>query len=256
MPWVIPPRRCTNGGVPYNADHPHVEWSHAFNDIARDYENEVVILTGAGDIFIGEHEPPPPYDRSDGDGNTGAALVGKVPPRDPNYWDHPYQNGKFIMMNLLSIECPVIGVVNGPALTHAELAVLSDIVLCSDTAVFQDQPHFEAGLYAPGDGVALVWPLVLGINRGRYFLLTGQKIDAQQARELGVVNEVLPRGELLPRAYAIASEILKRPKLVRRYSRVLLTQSLKQAMLDHVGYGLALEGLGVAARHLDSEFDG
>lgn len=52
------------------------------------------------------------------------------------------------------------------------------LVIASDTATFQDAPHFPNGI-VPGDGVHIVWPLLLGPNRGRYFLLTGQRLSAQ-----------------------------------------------------------------------------
>jgi enoyl-CoA hydratase/carnithine racemase len=86
----------------------------------------------------------------------------------------------------------------------------------------------------------------LGINRGRYFLLTGQKLSAQEALNLGVVNEVLPREKLLPRAWELAAQLMKQPLLTRRYARVVLVQQLKRLMLDNLGYGLALEGLGAS----------
>ena len=81
---------------------------------------------------------------------------------------------------MLDIEVPMIAAVNGPARIHAEIPVLCDIVLASEDAVFQDLPHFINGTVAR-DGVHLVWPLLLGLNRGRYFLLTGQELSAQQA---------------------------------------------------------------------------
>jgi enoyl-CoA hydratase/carnithine racemase len=116
-------------------------------------------------------------------------------------------------------------------------------VLAAEGAEFQDAPHFPNGV-VPGDGVHVVWPLVLGPNRGRYFLLTGQKLSAKQAFDLGVVSEILPRDRLLPRAWELAREITKRPSLSVRYARVAITQNLKKLMLENLGYGLALEGLG------------
>ena len=85
---------------------------------------------------------------------------------------------------------------------HAEIPVLSDIVLASENATFQDAPHFPRGVVL-GDGVHVVWPLLLGQNRGRYFLLTGQTLSAQEAHELGVVAEVLPREK--PSAQGLAA---------------------------------------------------
>lgn len=232
-----------DGPVKYDVDydwkHPHVEWSHCFNDIARDYENEIVIITNGGDNFLTEDRAP--Y-------ASNAGMVGKEDPIPPGAWDWVQHNGKALQMNLLNIECPVIGAIRGQAQVHAELATQSDIVLCSEDTILQDLPHFESGGYAPGDGVGLHWPTVLGSNRGRYFLLTGQRLTAAEALSLGVVQEVLPKDKVLQRAQELAQDILRRPKLIRRYTRILTTQIARQQMLDHLGFGLALEGLSVAGR--------
>ena len=91
----------------------------------------------------------------------------------------------------------------------------------------------------------VVWLLLLGVHRGRYFLLTGQKISAEEAPGLGIVGEVLPKGQLMARARVLADEFAKKPPLALRYTRVALTQHLKRAMQDLLGYGLVIEGLGV-----------
>jgi 6-oxocamphor hydrolase len=216
----------------------HEELSHAFYDIARDPRNRCVILIGKGSAFCARMDS--------GGGPAGLRVSGAADRGDVGLpslaWDHIYNDAKYLLMNLLNIEVPMIAAVNGPALIHAEIAVLCDIVLASPRATFQDAPHFINGV-VPGDGVHVVWPLVLGPNRGRYFLLTGQTIDAPEALSLGVVNEVVGADRLLARAWELAKEIVKRPSLAVRYARVALTQQLKLMMLEHLGYGLALEGL-------------
>jgi enoyl-CoA hydratase/carnithine racemase len=217
---------------------PHEELSYAFMEIARDHENRCVIITGTGDAFCAEVDI--------GGGRGAKVPQGKGAPAPfgvkSSTWDHIYNDAKHLLMNHLNIEVPMIAAVNGPALIHAELAVLCDIVIASENAEFQDAPHFPNGV-VPGDGVHVVWPLVLGPNRGRYFLLTGQKLSAQQALDLGVVSEVVSREKLLPRAWELAEIVTAKPALAVRYARVALTQQLKKLMLDNLGYGLALEGL-------------
>ena len=223
----------TNGDSLQWGGIPHQELPEAFADIGSDPDNLVVIMTGTGDAFTG----PPGTPES-------------VPKRTPREWDKTYWEGKHLLSNLLDIEVPMISAINGPALRHSELPLLCDIVLAAEEASFQDSGHFINGLI-PGDGMHIIYPLLLGLNRGRYFLLTGQTIGARQAQELGLVSEVLPRQELLPRAWELAEQLTKQSPLVLRYSRVLLTQYVKRQMHDLLGYGLALEGLGSADNLLD-----
>lgn len=120
-------------------------------------------------------------------------------------------------------------------------------MLCAEHTEFQDEHHFPSGI-VPGDGAHVMWPLLLGANRGRYFLLTGQKISARDALSLGLVSEVLPKGQLLRRAWELANQLAEKPRLVLRYTRVAMVEHLKRLMLEDLGYGLALEGLGFSSR--------
>lgn len=138
----------------------------------------------------------------------------------------------------------MISAINGPAYRHPEIPLLCDIVLAADGARVQDSGHFINGM-VPGDGVHIVFPLLMGWNRGRYFLMTGQDLSVQEAKEAGLVNEVLPRDQLLPRAWELAEQIVKQPPLTIRYTRLLVTHYLKSMMHDMLGYGLALEGMAL-----------
>jgi enoyl-CoA hydratase/carnithine racemase len=220
----------TNGGTLVWGGGPHAQFGPAFYDIGRDPENKIVIMTGTGDSFIEEINPD--------------ILSERLPKSKitPTIWDHIYSDAKRLLTNLLDIEVPIIAAVNGPVNIHAELAVLSDIVLAAEHAAFADAPHFPNGL-VPGDGVHVVWPYLLGRNRGRYFLLTGQRLSAREAQQLGVVNEVLPADKLMPRARELARQILRQPPLTVRYARVVMVQELKKLMVEHLSHGLALQGM-------------
>lgn len=215
---------------------PHAELGLCFADIAADRENHVVILTGAGDVFCDQMMA-----------GTGGIKFG------PAEFDMVYSHAKRLLNNLLSIEVPIIAAVNGPAHIHAELALFSDIVITADHATFRDSPHFPSGL-VPGDGVHILWPALLGPNRGRYFLLTGQTLNAAEALNLGVVSEVMPAAALMDRARSLARMILQRPILARRYARDVMTHEYKRLLHNLLGYGLALEGLG-AVEHWPENFE-
>ena len=211
---------------------PHGELVQAFLDIGRDRENHVVIMTGTGAEFSG---PAP-----DPKANMSNHAMG------PEEWGELGWEAKHLLTNLLLIDVPMIAAVNGPAVRHAELPILCDIVLASETACFQDSAHFVNGL-VPGDGVHVAFPAAMGLNRARYFLLTGQVLHAVEAKEMGLVNEILSAEKLLPRAWELARMIMKQPELNRRYTRVLLTEQVRRQMNDLLAYGLALEGLAITA---------
>jgi enoyl-CoA hydratase/carnithine racemase len=209
----------------------HAELEQAFLDVGRDAENHVIVLTGAGKEFSGPAITPS-ADRA-------------VPKLTAEQWGKLGSESRRFTMNMLNIEVPMIAAINGPALRHPELPLMCDIVLATETAAFQDSAHFIGGL-VPGDGVHVIFPMLMGMNRGRYFLLTGQTVSANDALQMGLVNELLPAATLLPRAWELARQLMRQPALNRRYTRILLTEHLRRQMNDLLAYGLALEGMAIA----------
>ena len=226
----------TDGGPLQWGRRPHAELEEAFLNIGRDRENQLVIMTGTGEEFSG------PVAKAES--NRAAHQ------QTPDEWAELGWESSRLLSNLLAIDVPMISAVNGPAARHAELPVMCDIVLASKNATFQDSAHFVGGL-VPGDGVHVVFPMIMGLNRGRYFLLTGQVLDADQALQAGLVNEVLPRKKLLPRAWELAGQIMQQPEMNRRYARLLLTEQLRRQINELLPYGLALEGLAITRREDD-----
>ena len=162
----------TRGGPLEFNGYVHEALVHAFRDIGDDPDNHVVILTGTGDEFCTRISP---------DGFDFFTPTG---------YDKIRREGTKVLENILDIEVPMIAAINGPVTVHSEYALLCDIVLAAEGAYFQDAPHPAFGI-VPGDGLHVVWPEVIGEIRGRYFLLSGQKLSAAEAKEYGAVNEVV-----------------------------------------------------------------
>ncbi|MFE1664530.1 enoyl-CoA hydratase/isomerase family protein [Microbacterium sp. P02] len=226
----------TDGGSLQWVTAAHREYEQLFRAIAKDRANLVVILTGCGSDFSGPE----------------ASLAGSnhIGSRTPDEWDQFRSGGKELLLNLLDIEVPIVAAVNGPARRHAEIPLLSDIVIASQSAVFQDSAHFVNDV-VPGDGMHVVMPLLLGYNRGRHFLYTGREIHAQEAYDIGLIAEIHPAEALLGRAWEIARELAGRRDIVRRHTRLAVTQLLKVQLMEVLEYGLGLEAL--AAIHTEKE---
>lgn len=216
----------TDGGPCVWGAAPHAEVADALGLVAQDRDARVVVLTGTGSDFLQLPAGGPEW-----------LARGALP---ASGWDRVMREGNRLIHNLLDVEVPMVAAVNGPAVVHSELALLCDVVLASETAVFADAAHFPGGL-VPGDGMQVLWPLLLGPNRGRHFLLTGQQLDAHEAKALGVVGEVLAPEALLPRAHALAAGLAAHNPVLLRSTRAVLTRPLKRAMADDLHLGLALE---------------
>lgn len=208
----------------------HGRLGDLFSDIGSDAGNRVIILTATGDRFMVA---------SDMDTSAFEATH----PYTPEMHLHFVPESMRLIQTYLDIEVPVIAAINGPISVHAEIPVLSDIVLASDDCHFSDPFHFKNHI-VPGDGVQVIWPIMMGLNRARHFLLTAAQVSAQEAHTIGFVNEVLSRDALMTRARELGRQLLDVPDTTLRATRVLFTRTLKRAIMEDLPLGLAMEGLG------------
>src|SRR5262249_45818399 len=139
-----------------------------------------------------------------------------------------------------------IAAINGPAVgLGATLALLCDTIFISDTATVAD-PHVKVGIVA-GDGGAVAWPLAIGPARAKQYLMTGDALTGADAERLGLVNSVVPAGELQAQALAFAERLAAGAPLAVRYTKLAVNQLLKQAMATAFDYSTAMEVLTFAS---------
>jgi enoyl-CoA hydratase/carnithine racemase len=225
----------TDGGpFQWNLDA-QVEVANALREIGGDRANRVIILTGTGNEFTGPRlDPDAPFFH-------GEQLT-------PGGVYHVFRNARRLVNAMLDIEVPVIAAVNGPAKRHADLALTCDVVIAADDATFEDTAHFHNGGIVPGDGINVLYTMLLGLNRARYLMLMGQVLGAQEAKDLGLVAELMPREKLLPRAWEIAARLAARSDMLLRYTRAVLTHPLRRALEEGMPYYLAMETLSTLAK--------
>ncbi|MFC4014571.1 enoyl-CoA hydratase/isomerase family protein [Nonomuraea purpurea] len=220
---IIELRMHTDDGPFQHSWAAHNAWGQAWLEVGNDPENEVLILTGTGDRW---HTGDPaalwhtPFAQWSGDSQLKMY----------------YDMAKLLENLIFSVDIPTIAAVNGPG-THCEFATACDITLCVEDADFFD-PHFLGG-GVPGDGMGLTLQRTIGIKRASYYMYTGARLNGRTALELGLVNEVLPRERLLPRAWEIAEMIMQRPRAARRLTHAIVSRPWKQALVDDYGFHAA-----------------
>lgn len=208
----------------------HKAFIPVFADIHHDPENECLILTGTGESFLDT------FDEESWTRNDFRTEFEHRHGYDVFYLDQTKE--PFALLNL---EIPVIAAVNGPLFIHAELALLNDIVLTSDNTTMKDS-HFSGVGIVPGDGVQTLFRELLGHNRAKYFLYTGQTLDARECLDLGLVNEVLPQDKLLDRAWELATDLfMTRDRIQRRITRTLFIQPWRELFTKELAMGQGFE---------------
>lgn len=238
---VILAEAHTKGGPVQLSVQNHRSVGQLFKVLGSDPKNEVLIFTGSGPNFMMNVDP------------EGFRLEQE----NLKHWayEYAYKDGRTNVSALVNeLEIPTIGVLNGPGF-HTELCLMCDLTICSEDAVIFDL-HFPLGA-VPGDGIHSCFQELLGVKRAAYALLTGEQIDARRALELGMVNEVVPRERLLPRAWELADLLMRQSRITRRLTTQIVRRPWKKRILDNLDGGFGIQMFSHLAKdeaiHSDKE---
>ena len=191
----------------------------AFEDARDDADVRGVILTGAGDkAFI-----------AGADISELAQVTAVQAERSSTY-------GQEVLNLVENLGKPVVAAINGFALGGGcETAMACTIRLATESARF-GQPEVKLGV-PPGGGGTQRLPRLVGKGRALQLILSGEMISAQEAYRIGLVNEVVPAADLIPRAEAILKQIFANAPLAVKYSLEAVNKGLETSQTE----GLALE---------------
>ncbi|HXA31399.1 MAG TPA: enoyl-CoA hydratase-related protein [Acidimicrobiales bacterium] len=222
-------------------DDGHVEILRLLDHVEEDRDVNVLMLTGSGRAFCagGDVSGPPFNDRDDG--IEAAHQLAERNVRTVN--------------RLVAFQKPLVAAVNGVAVgAGLRLALLADINVVAVDAQLIDG-HHRLGVTA-GDHAALLWPLLCGMARSKYYLMTGRTITGQDAAEMGLVTLAVPAEAVLDEALKLAIELAEGPQHAIRGTKRVLNHWLRTA-LPAYEHSAALEALNflhpdstVAARSL------
>ena len=135
-----------------------------------------------------------------------------------------------IFKAMLEISKPVVTVINGPAVgAGCELALFGDLVVASEKAAFL-QPEVKAGLFPPI--AAVILPHLIGPKRALQMILTGERIGAQEALRLGLVNRVVSEAELESTVQAIIAQVSEQSAPVLEMAKKVIFQSMGLPLLE------------------------
>jgi enoyl-CoA hydratase len=202
----------------------HAGLASLFPQLDEDDEARVAVLTGAGRAFS-----------AGGDFNYIDELS-----KDPELRHESLTHGRLIVTGMVRCRVPVIAAVNGPAVgLGCSLVALSVIVFMAESAHLAD-PHVLLGLVA-ADGGPVVWPLLISLQLAKEYAITGDRIPAERAAAIGLVNHVCPDGEVLEQAMACAHRIAKLPQGAVEDTKRILNIQMERAVLSVLDYALSAE---------------
>ncbi|MGH2864619.1 MAG: enoyl-CoA hydratase/isomerase family protein [Solirubrobacteraceae bacterium] len=190
----------------------HYELSTVWRELATDEETSVVVVTGAGKAFSagGDLEM---IQRMAGDYARVAAMASEA---------------AGLVTNMLDCDRPIISAINGTAVgAGLAVALMADISIIARDARLTDG-HLRLGVVA-GDHAAIIWPLLCGMAKAKYYLLTADFIDGEEAERIGLVSRCVEREEVLNTALEVAERIATGPQHAARWTKRALNHWLRQA---------------------------
>jgi len=197
---------ATNAGM-------HAELSTIFADIHSSPEVRAVVVTGEGKAFS-----------AGGDLDWIAEQVG-----DYERTINVMREAGDIVRTMIECDTPVISAINGVAVgAGLAVALMADISIIDQDAKLTDG-HLRLGV-AAGDHAAAIWPLLCGMAKAKYYLLTSDFIDGREAERIGLVSRALPAEQVLPEALAIAERLALGPRQATLLTKRALNHWLRQAL--------------------------
>jgi enoyl-CoA hydratase len=207
----------------------HVEFEDVMLEISEDKRVRAVVLTGAGRAFCA--------------GGDLEEMKNPQTRKAPRVMD----SSRRLPHAMLAVKQPIICAVNGHAVgIGATIALFCDVVFMAEAAKIGD-PHVKVGLVA-GDGGAVIWPLLIGINRAKELLLTGDLVTASEAYRIGLANRVLPAEKVLPAAMELAERLARGPALAIQWTKLAINRALRTQTENVLDTSLALEGITIVSR--------
>jgi enoyl-CoA hydratase len=190
----------------------HWELTQVWLTIDADPEARVALVTGAGRAFSAGGDLGLVEEMA---GNAEAAA-------------RTMREASDLVYNLINLDKPVVSAINGVAVgAGLVVALLSDISIMSETARITDG-HTRLGV-AAGDHAAIIWPLLCGMAKAKYYLLTCEFIDGKEAERLGLVSLCAPPDQVLPKAWQIADSLAAGSQHAIRWTKRALNNWLRQA---------------------------
>ncbi|MDT5033244.1 MAG: hypothetical protein QOC94_3415 [Actinoplanes sp.] len=204
----------------------HAEMEDIWAELQARPDVAAVVLCGTGDVFS-----------AGGDVKDMLEFAAEHPGEGSGI---DITRARRLVYAILDFEKPLIAAVEGRAFgLGATLALLCDFVVAPVGARFAD-PHVDIGL-TPGDGGAAIWTVVAGPHRARDLLMRGTSLTGEQLAAIGVVAEVCAPGSAVARAQALAAELLTKPRLALRGTKVSVNAWVKAQFAGIFEVSLAWE---------------